>query len=385
MDRLEEALRDELTRRVAAPPYLPNLADSAVRRGRRVRQRRVLTAAGAALAVVAVALASTSVLPSSTERGERFADAPLEGPPRVPLFLDQSGELVDWVDGEQRAHGLPNATPVAKLPDGLLVVGGPGGQLGLGVLADDRSQTTPVLTALMHSSVAVSDDGARVAVVTAEGFGRQLQELELPSGRVLRSVALAQPWFPEDEFVLPVAYSGDAVLLTVGEGPRQRAMVWEGGGDAVVGQLDGFRGVAGGADADFSSDRDTIGGRAAFTVDDADCGVEVHQLRNGAGNPWKLCGEDFVGFSPGGGSVLAVDEPTALVVRDADNGDVRRTFETPDSVATAGWESEDALLYTSVRDGVTAVIRCSISRSACATAVDLPRTEGPVYTVRSVG
>lgn len=385
MDRLEEQLRDELSRRVATPPYVPNLADTVVRRGRRAKQRRALAAAGAAVAVVAVVLASTSVLPSPDDRPERFADLPLEGPPRVPMFVDQTGELIEWVGGEQRSRQLGELWAVAQVPAGLLVVM-PGERPGLGLLGENETAPRPLVEEMASHGVAVSDDGRRAAVVAWSGPSQQLQEVDVSTGAVLRTVLLARPDFSAREPVVPVAYSGGAVLITAGEGPRQRAVLWESGEDAVVAQLDGFRRALGGADADFSDGRDAVGGRGAFDVDDDRCRVEVHQLRNGDGDPWQLCRENFVSFSPSGEYLLATDAvATGLVVHDAGSGDVRRTFQVPDYVSAASWESEDAVLYTTASDGSMVVVRCSVSRNACATAAEFPYTDRVPRPVPQVG
>lgn len=87
----------------------------------------------------------------------------------------------------------------------------------------------------------------------------------------------------------------------------------------------GLGAAVGGADAD-GRDRDAVGGRGAFTVGDARCRTEVHQLRNGDGRPWKLCRETFVGFSPDGKAVLATDA----------DGDTLDVHKTPTMVASTG-------------------------------------------------
>ncbi len=377
MDHLEQDLRAEFVRRVATLPGLPGLAEAAVRRGRRARRRRAATATCATSFVVVFALAAASLLPSSGRRAD-IAAAALAGPPRVPVFLAQGG-VVDWVDGERRTRQIGEARPVAQVPAGLLVVAG--FPLALGLLGADGEQPRILMAGLAAGAVAVSDDGRRATVAAPSG---QLRELELPSGRVLRTAFAPQSYAGEP--VLPVAYSGGAVLLTIGEGSRQRSALWERGDDQVVGALDGFGGVLGGADADFSGDRDAVGGRGAFAVPNDRCRTEVHQLRNGDGSPWKLCGETFAGFSPDGEGVLAADATgKALVVRGSGDGDVKRTWTVPTGPRTYAWESSATVLYATVEGDRTVVVRCSVRSGDCATAAEFFDLEGVPQPVRSVG
>jgi hypothetical protein len=386
MDRLETDLREELVRRAATAPGLPALADTVVRRGRRTRLRNRAVATTGIAAVAAVALAAGSLLPSLNDRDSNFA-ASLEGPPRVPLYVAQgSGEIIDWVGGEQRTRAVGESTPVAQVPSGLLLVTLDAGQPALALLSADDAEPRILVRGLHGQSVAVSDDGQRATVVVRSQVLTQLQEVELPSGTVLRSVALGLPVFDPDGPLLPVAYSADAVLLTAGEGPAQFAALWESGDDAVVAPLKGFDAAVGGGDAEFSSGRDAVGGRGAFTVGDARCRTEVHQLRNGDGRPWKLCREIFAGFSPSGDAVLATDATgNALVVHDADNGDVDRTFQAPDGLRAYGWESDDAVLYSTVAGSRTLVVRCSVAIGTCATAAEFPYNDRIPQPVRIAG
>lgn len=386
MDRLEADLREELARRVATAPGLPALADTVVRRGRRARLRNRAVATTGIAAVAAVALAAGSLLPSLNDRHSNVA-ASLEGPPRVPLYVAQGrGELIDWVGGEQRTRAVGESTPVAQVPSGLLLVALDAGQPALALLSADDAEPRILVRRLHGQSVAVSDDGQRATVVVRSQRLPQLQEVELPSGRVLRSVSLGLPVFDPERPLLPVAYSADAVLLTAGEGPAQFAALWEAGDDAVVAPLDGFDAAVGGGDAEFSNSRDAVGGRGAFTVGDARCRTQVHQLRNGDGRPWKLCRETFAGFSPSGDAVLATDATgTALVVHDAADGDVDRTFQAPEGLRAYGWESDDAVLYSTVDGSRTVVVRCSVTIGTCMTAAEFPYNDRIPQPVRIAG
>lgn len=373
MDRLESDLREELARQVAVVPALPRLADVALRRGRRARRRRTALVTAAGIGVLFLGLSLTSLVPPLSDRPAGVAAVPLDGPPRVPLYLGRTAEVLDWPDGTQRTRPLGDAVvPVAEVPGGLLVVIG-GTQPALGLLGPQDVSPGVLVAGLAAHAVAVSDDGRRAAIVITSGHSRQLQEVELPSGRVLRSVNLASPVFGSGELVVPAAFSGRAVLVNIGEGGHQRTRLWEGNDDGVIGEVDGVLATLGGADADFSDDREAVGGRAAFTVRDDRCGTEVHQLRNGDGNPWRLCGETFAGFSPDGRAVLATDATgRALVVRDADDGDLGRTFEVPGGVRAQGWESASTLLYTTTDGPAAVIVRCSIRTGACTQAAELP-------------
>lgn len=385
MSRLEQDLREEFARQVAAPPPLPHLADAVLRRGKRARSYRAVAAAGATAVVVAFALSASSMLPSLVDPEPDIASAALDGPPQVPLYVGQEGvaEVLDWPGGTQRSRPLGEPVqPVAQVPAGLLVVL-VDAQPALGLLGRDDDEPRRLVDGLAAESVAVSDDGQRAAVVVTADVGRRLQEVELPSGRVLRSVELASPTFAD---AVPVAYSAGAVLLTVGEGSEQRSALWERGDNAVAAPLDGFTGAVGGSDAEFSSDRDAVGGRAAFTVRDDRCHTEVHQLRNGDGSPWRLCGEVFIGFSPDGQAVLATaGDASMLLVHDADDGSITRTLEVPQGLRAYGWESDDTVLYTTRNGPKTVVIRCSVDTGACATAAEFPDNDSIPQPVRSIG
>ena len=377
MNALENDLRDELRRRVAAPPTLPHLAETALRRGRGAHRRRRTVVAAACAAVIGLAMSSTSLLPALPDRRPESAAAPLDGAPRVPLFVGQApAELLDWPQDVQRSRPLSDPVrPVAQVPAGVVVIIG-GGDPKLGLLEPDGDEPRVIVDRLDGDGAAVSDDGRRASIVIRAGYGRSLQEVELPSGRVLRSVALAPPTFGVEEPVQPIAYSGNAILINIGGGSQQRTMLWEGQDDGVVGNIEGVLATLGGADAPFSDDHDAIGGRAAFRLSDQPCGTQIHELRNGDGDSWKLCRETFVGFSPDGRAVLATDAAgDALVVHDADGGDVRRTFQVPRGVRASGWESNDTVLYTTVDGPRTVVVRCSVDRGACATAADFPNTD----------
>jgi len=383
MDRVEADLRDEFARRVSVAPTLPHLADSALRRGKQARRRRTSLAVAACAAVAGLVVGVTSVLPSPPDRAPVVAALPLEGPPRVPLLVGpEAAEVLDWPGGVRRSRPVGDGvTPVSRVPAGLLVVLG-GAAPALGLLGPDDDEPRAVVQALAGSDVAVSDDGRRATVVVTDPGGPRLSEVELPSGRLLRTVGLAWPMSGGGE-VRPVAYSADAVLVSVGAGRQTRTLLWESGDDAVVGELDGVLDALGGAAAEFSDEPDAVGGRGAFSVADDRCPTRVLQLRNGDGSPWSLCGEDFAGFSPDGAAVLGVSGSDRLVVHDADDGDVTRSFEVPTGLLAPGWESDDTLLYATVAGDRTLVVRCSVSRGACATATELPftdRTPQPVHT-----
>ena len=302
MDPVESDLRDELARRVAVVPSLPHLADRALRRGKQARRRRTALFVVAGAALVGLALTVTSGLPGLPDRTPPVAAVPWEGPPRVPLLVGPGApEVLDWPGGVPRSRPLADAVvPVAQVPAGLLVVLG-GAEPALGLLGPGDAQPQTVLSGLAGPAVAVSDDGRRATVVVAAAPGPLLQEVELPSGLVVRTVVLT-PQLSGGGEVRPVAYSADAVLVGVGAGRQARTLLWEGGGDQVVAELDGVRGALGGARAEFSADAGAVGGRGAFEVADDRCPVVVLQLRNGDGSPWSLCSGAFGDFSPQGGA-----------------------------------------------------------------------------------
>ena len=371
MDSLEQDLRSELSRQVAVTPQLPGLVDAVVRRGRRARRRRAAAGtAGIVALVAAVALVGSTLGGAVTDRRDLQVAAALEGPPRVPLAVLQapSSELLQWVDGTQTSFPLGELLPIAVVPDGvLLLVPGP----ALDLLEPGSDASVRLAGELDSDGVAVAPDGRRVTVVR----DAQLQELAVPTGQVLRSVPLTRAF----EGLRPVTYSGDAVLLALGEGDGQQTLLWEGNDDGVLSAVFDTA-VLGGAGTG------TPAGRIALRTQDDRCGTEVQGLSDGDGPPWRLCREPFVGFSPDGSYVLATNAVgDALVVRDGDDGEQRRTFRAPQGLRAYGWESEDTLLYTTLDGDRTVVVRCSVEADACRTAASFPfddRIPQPVRPAR---
>jgi DNA-binding beta-propeller fold protein YncE len=382
LEQVEQKVRVELARAVETTPMLLGLTDRVIRGGRRRRRLRTAAASGAVLAVVA--LAGVQWAPALGER-IRTSPAARPGPPQVPLVILQgdAGEILDWSGGVQRSRALGEALPVAVVPSGLLLMTG-GSTSEISILPNDSTTPVVLLRGLTASSVAVSDDGARMSVVTGAGIQRRLRELELPSGRELRSVSVGPPLVAVGEPLLPVAYSNGAVLLTLGEGDTRRTALWESGDDEVIGALDGFTGVLGGAPVGRSA-AGSPGGRAAFTVAAGKCAEAVADLRNGDSS-WPLCNEHFAGFSPDGKAVLAANAADdALIVHSADDGDTRRTLPVPSGLRAYGWESDDAVLYTTVKANVTVVIRCAVDSGRCRTAATFAGVDRIPQPVRRFG
>lgn len=366
---IEDDLRAALRDRVAAPPHTPALAETVLRRGRRVRARR---RAGTAVAVVLAVVGALSLA-----RLDPPAPGParsLDGPPRVPLFTGQDpATLTTWQDGRLRERPLDRELPVLARTDGSVVVTLAGARGGLALLQPDGALVT-VADDLESTAVAVDPTGRRAVVVAGRGSSRVLQELAVPSGEVLRTVALALPLAAAGDPVLPVAYTDLGVLLTVGEGERQRAAVWEHGDGAVVGGLSYAQALGG------------SGSRGAFrTTDDDRCRTEVAALTTG-GRTWRLCRETFASFSPDGRYVLATDAVgRGLVVRDASDGALVREVEVDGGTRAYGWEDARTTLHTTVKGDRTVVVRCDVPSGRCRTVASFPdvgRIPQPVPAVR---
>lgn len=353
---IEDDLRTAFTSRAAASPPTPGLTETVLRRGRRARTRRRASAAGMA-AVAAVAFVGVVAGLNGADRSTPRVATSLDGPPRAPLYTGQDPTMLTTWSGGLRRDLPVDAVPVHALRDGAVLVVLPGAQPGLSLLDADGS-LRPLVTGLSDSRVAVAPDGDRVTVVSGTDRQRVLQELAVPSGRVLRSVLLAEPLVAASDPVLPVAYSDGAVLLTAGEGDRQRALLWEPGDEQVVAPLDGYAQALGAA-----------AGRGAFRTNDDDrCRTEIARLATG-GRTWRLCREVFTAFSPDGQYVLARNAiGDGLVVRDATDGELVREVNVPESVRASGWDNSLATLHTTVDGARTVVVRCEVSGSRCRTA-----------------
>jgi hypothetical protein len=362
MDRLEQALREDLARQVRTAPQAPGLAERAVTGARRSRRTRVALGAAAVVATVGGVVAVVPPLVDGRD-GPPAPAAQLDGPPRIAV-LTAEGDLVDWGDGVRRQRTREiDVTPIAAVPDGVVAIAGDPGMRALTLLFLNGDSPQGLADAVLGDSAAVSADGKRAAVMTGTAGGaRQLVEVRLSDSKVLRTVPLAPPLVSDGELARPVAYSDDRVLLSIGDGPRERAAIWEPGDDHVIGVLDGFAGTLDGSH-----------GRGAFLPQDPECSVEVTRLRDGASS-WRACGNAFAGLSPDGEAVLEVQDPATLVVLDADDGKVRRRIGVPADAQSPVWESEGAVLYASPTATGTEIVRCSVDSGVCATAATLPET-----------
>jgi hypothetical protein len=216
---IEDDLRATLTARVAAPPHTPGLAETVLRRGRAARRRRRVASAAAVLVTVAAAGTTLAAVLDRDVPEASVATPDLSVPPRVPLFTAQEpATLTTWRGDRQRDRRLELLTPVAARADGSVLVTLAGNRPGLGLLGAEAGALRPLAQDLDASAVAVDAAGERAVVVAGRGGERRLEEREVATGRVLRVVPLGLPLVGAAEPVLPVAYSGDDVLLTLGEG-----------------------------------------------------------------------------------------------------------------------------------------------------------------------
>jgi hypothetical protein len=246
VDRLTEDLRGVLAREAADAPALPGLADEVVRRGRRARAPSALVGG------------RRGGRAGGSRGGDRGRTAPAVGtPPGGPgrwrgrracrsSSPRRAGSRCSTGPTGSRAAGC-SATrcPWLQCPPGCWSWSPGIGSVNLMLL---RRGTGSAWVAAPASGVGVSSDGTRATVLVSDpGGGRVLQEVRVPSGRALRSVPLAPPLVAADEPVHDVDYTGDAVLLALGEGERARAAIWEPGQDGVVGTVGGLGHPLGGA------------------------------------------------------------------------------------------------------------------------------------------
>lgn len=200
-----------------------------------------------------------------------------------------------------------------------------------------------------------------------------LLEVALPSGRVLHRSPLDPAQVRAGELVVATAYLGDAVLLTLGEGARQRVARWEPGSPSgtLVPGVPGTSRVLGAA-----------AGTAAYGTTERACRTVLQP--GGA----RLCRETFAGLSPDGARVLALNSVgDGLVVRDADDAHLVRRFPVPEYARGSAWESDDVVLVLTVDDEAahTLVRRCSVASGRCRTVVRFPFVDRVPVPVPAVG
>jgi hypothetical protein len=346
MERMEQELRASLARVVESPPTVPVLSENIIQRGRRVRRRR-LAVAGAAVAAVVVA-AGLFLIPTRHPVAEPARLTP-RGAPTVAMTYGKSpsSAVVVWPGPERHVVSMAGTTPLATVPGGLLRVSGRDLEL-----VPENSVRRTLVTQLNSERVAVSADGRRVVVVTFTGGGRrQLQEVDVASGRVLRSVPVGPPLVAGAEPLNPAFYSGDAVMLDTGDG----VVRWEPGNDQVVGAVEGYTKAIGG------------GRQGALAMSKPDTCDDIGTVRTRFKH-WTLCGEDFRGVSPDGASVLVLSKDLrSVTVNETGDGDVRRTLDLPAAARAIGWEDDDTFLYTTAGEPQNTVVRCVVSTGGCLT------------------
>jgi hypothetical protein len=272
-----------------------------------------------------------------------------------------------------RTRVLGEDQAVAATPLGVLLVTYDE-RPALSLLEPGATEPRVLVPDLAATGAAVAADGSRATVVTAGGT--ILQEVAVPSGRVLRTVPLGPPLLAPGESALPVDYAGYAVLLALTEQTAARTVaartaIWKPGDDGVVGTVGGLGDSLGAAPGLFAATRSTQERRL---VPERDGGCDVLVVaRTGGGDVWPLCRERFVGFSPDGEHVLATNAVgDGLVVRDARDGDEVARFDELGHLMAYGWETSDTTLHTTAEDGITVIVRCSVSAERCEVAAAFP-------------
>ncbi|WP_231933334.1 hypothetical protein [Micromonospora coxensis] len=232
-DDLEGALRETLSRRVAAPPPLAvDPAGLAIRQGRRIRRRRMLTGVG--LAMVATSALTAGMAQLSDHPGRVSTPVVVLGGPTVAASswpvapapdsppADGQAELVVGgalltADGKRHDLGLGPVERAQRLPErgGWLVVSArtPGGRT-LWVVPPGES---PQVLLAGAEEIALTADGRRVGWRDGDGLyvaglvGRQLVAATGTTG-----VADA----------VPVRFVGDRLLVRARDGGH---LLWQPG------------------------------------------------------------------------------------------------------------------------------------------------------------
>ncbi|TDB69952.1 hypothetical protein E1182_28470 [Micromonospora sp. KC721] len=232
-DGLEDALRETLSRRVAAPPPLPaDPAGVALRRARRIRRRRTLTGLGLAMVVTSVLTAGIAYLGEHSGRGGKpvvvlgdprgpatpaawpVAPAPAPAPAdgRAELVV---GESLVTADGERHDLGIGPAERAQRLPDrgGWLVVGvpTPAGRTLWVVPAGE----SPLVLLAGAEEIALSEDGRRVAWRDGDALS--------VAGLVGRQL-VAATGTSAAAGATPVRFVGDRVLVRARDGGH---LLWQ--------------------------------------------------------------------------------------------------------------------------------------------------------------
>jgi hypothetical protein len=390
-----------------------DLTTGALTRARRIRTRRRLTVAAAALGVAAVIVplgtgivrsgddsnladrgadetssaTSTTGLDAAAPLTEvTLSDLPSGAAPDVP-YLDQgrlvrsSGtEVVPGSSGDTSRPGSAYLVDAVALDDGVV-----------GFRADPKSQSLGLYTAgssMLPSSPqtvqpAIDSDGSMAYAakgVDVDGRPAQVSTIVYTS-RVDGSFRFA---YSDDATVTQVMDVEDGIVLY----------------DALDAQGRRFVGRAG----NFSNDARVVLDRpypdvVALSAADQGVGLMVGRTTgmnkhcnamlstSDAATLWRSCSWRPTEFSPDGSRVYAVRLPidgaiTESAVLDANDGTVIRRFSTDGSFGRATFESDNALDVVTVEGGEAAIVRCSASGD-CELATDLatarPDTEAAPY------
>jgi hypothetical protein len=386
MTDLETRLRESLSAQVTETPHVFDLPGTVVARSKRVRRNRALACSAAALSVVAafaVALVGSPSKPTSLQPGEgprtgsatravapqAWDDALLTTPTRsVPADVVVGGTLFRHDPVGHQALNADTVLAAAALPDGgtALIRRGPDGQQ---LVVVDASGTVSVRASDVGEGLAVQQGTSTAAYVDPRRS--QLLVMDLLTGSVVASKQVTGR-------VVPVAWIGDRVLLTLGEGSAERASIWT-PATAEVRDI----GTPGTYDAALAA-----GGTGDLVALAKGYCVTVSHLTQ-AGDLWSQCSADDARFSPTGKRVLitesADNQVLTAVVRDAADGTESPALAFPgDGVLSVGWADDDtvtALVRSRESGGVVVIaVTCPVDGSTC-TRRDILEDKGLGYVV----
>lgn len=398
MNDLENRLRESFQHQVETPPTALSYADSAIARGRRVRRTRVLTAGVAGVALAAGVLVLAVPGASSRSVAPLGSSAPATNEPSAdPSQPPESVASHDWLSrlstGTEPALGtvalagdralFPGAAATVDgiqqvvyaatlLRHGELLVstGASSGQKGrLLVLSPDGSSR--VLAEDVNQGHAVDPSGTKVAF----GYEHSGEDvvMDLATGHVLAQTSVDDPAGSGR----PVAWVGDRVVMTVGDGGAVFAKVW----DTAVGTVRTI-----GPEARYYGAEGGVPGTDLVALDTSDGSCFGVSHLDQSGDLWQTCDGFFGGFSPDGQQVLARypgNAAHAVRVLDAQTGAAAGTVDLPaDGVLAVGWSTvHDVAAVVRVPGAAGArpsviVVTCPTDGGACSARGDvLPDTD----------